>query len=69
MKIRLKLGTTLVVGGLVLGATFLASGCGTSSTNKPTAAPLSPGSGGPDELFAETASFETVKGTPQRVTP
>ena len=27
----------------------------------------SAGTGGPDELFAETASFETVVGTPQRI--
>jgi hypothetical protein len=63
-----RLGTALGVAGLVLGATLIASGCGTTSPTKPMAGAATAGSGGPDELFAETASFETVKGKPQRVT-
>ena len=52
-----------MLSGAMLGGVVLASGCGTKSPNA-----TSVGAGGPDELFAETASFETVQGKPQRVT-
>ncbi len=45
-------------------AALVANAC-SRSTNTGNGA--SAGTGGPDELFAETASFETVVGTPQRV--
>ena len=56
------LGVALLSSAL-LGGSLLASGCGSKSPGGTSA-----GSGGPDELFAETASFETVQGKPQRVT-
>ena len=49
---------------------LLASALGACSSNKndDVSGPgAQAGNGGPDELFAETASFETVAGVPQRV--
>lgn len=50
---------------LVLGAAGLAA-C-SSEKKDPTRTGASAGNGGPDELFAETASFETVVGQRDRV--
>lgn len=52
---------------IVLAAVIVMGGCG-SKTESASKRGKTAGSGGPDELFAETASFETVKGKPQRVT-
>jgi hypothetical protein len=46
---------------------IIAGGCGANGEPKPSASKTA-GAGGPDELFAETASFETVKGRAQRIT-
>ncbi len=47
-------------------AVFVLAGCGGGSTSTQDDG-VSVGNGGPDELFAETASFEVVAGTPQRL--
>lgn len=51
---------------LILGAAALGS-CSSSGKDGAPAPGATAGNGGPDELFAETASFETVMGIPQRV--
>ncbi len=61
---RSKLGLGLAA--VVIAAMF-AGGCG-SKSNSGASTRKMVGSGGPDELFAETASFETVQGKAQRVT-
>lgn len=52
---------------LGLSATWLLGACGGSSSSKRSAGGASAGNGGPDELFAETASFETLAAQPQRI--
>lgn len=55
---------------LALPLLLATSTLGSCSSSRGTDAPrsgASAGNGGPDELFAETASFETVVGVPQRV--
>jgi hypothetical protein len=49
-----------------LAAITMLSGCGGGSTSD-NGAGVSVGNGGPDELFAETASFEVVAGSQQRL--
>jgi hypothetical protein len=56
---------SFVVG--VLMASIIAGACG-SKDSSGASSDKAIGSGGADELFAETASFETVQGKPQRVT-
>ena len=51
---------------LIIGAAALGS-CSSSGKDDAPAPGATAGNGGPDELFAETASFETVMGIPQRV--
>ena len=56
-----SISATLLTAAMILGS------CSSNSDPKP-AATKTVGDGGPNELFAETASFETVQGKPQRVT-
>jgi hypothetical protein len=53
---------------VAVAVTVAMGGCSSSPSESKPSASKTVGAGGPDELFAETASFETVKGTPQRVT-
>jgi hypothetical protein len=50
---------------LALPAALILGAC--TKTSPTSADGASAGTGGPDELFAETASFETIAGSPQRV--
>jgi hypothetical protein len=56
---------SFVVGTLM--AALITGACGSKGTSEASVG-KAVGSGGPNELFAETASFETVQGKPQRVT-
>jgi hypothetical protein len=62
---------TLTLWLVLMSGALLTSGCGTKTggdASQPRGSGNEAGSAGPDELFAETASFETVQGKPQRVT-
>ena len=52
---------------LITGLLFNACGAKTKAGKTTGAQGASAGDGGPDELFAETASFETLVGIPQRI--
>jgi hypothetical protein len=56
---------SFIVGALM--AALITGACGSKGTSEASVG-KAVGSGGPNELFAETASFETVQGKPQRVT-
>ena len=56
---------SLLLGGTVIGAGLL-TGC-TNDGAKDGSPGASAGDGGPDELFAETASFETIANIAQRI--
>ncbi len=52
---------------LIAGALLAACGSRTKAREHSETGGASAGDGGPDELFAETASFETLVGIPQRI--
>jgi hypothetical protein len=51
-----------------VAVTVAIGGCSSSPSEPKPRASKTAGAGGPNELFAETASFETVKGKAQRIT-
>jgi hypothetical protein len=62
-----RLSKTASISATLLTAAMIMGSCSSNSDPEP-AATKAVGDGGPNELFAETASFETVQGKPQRVT-
>ncbi len=63
-----SLSATFVAAALAVTVAVGVGGCSSSTSDPKPSASKTAGAGGPDELFAETASFETVKSKPQRIT-
>jgi hypothetical protein len=57
----------ILVGVLAIGLTFAGCSGGESNPKATSQEGVSAGDAGPDELFAETATFEVVAGKPQRL--
>ena len=65
---RLRTLRRLRIAAVIVAVGLGAAGCGSNSNSpKSSTDGVSVGNGGPDELFAETASFEVIAGKPQRI--